>query len=40
MIAIPIIAGAVYRVRGMGIDVNVLAPHPCDAIMLILEGDK
>lgn len=36
MSAKPIKAGRAYQVRGMGIDVVVLAAHPCDAICIAL----
>lgn len=32
MIAIPVIVGRVYRVKGPGIDLLISAAHPCDAI--------
>lgn len=32
MSAQPIIPGRLYHVRGAGIDMDVLAPHGCDAI--------
>lgn len=34
MSASPIIPGRLYRVRGTGIDVEVLASHPCDALCI------
>lgn len=32
MSAKPIIPGRLYRVRGAGLDLEVIAPHGCDAI--------
>ena len=32
MSATPIIPGQLYRVRGAGMDITVIAPHGCDAI--------
>lgn len=32
MSATPIIPGRLYRVRGAGIDLTVIAAHGCDAI--------
>ncbi len=34
MSASPLIPGRLYRVRGSGIDLKVLAAHPCDAICI------
>ena len=34
MSASPLIPGRLYRVRGSGLDLKVLAPHPCDAICI------
>lgn len=36
MSAKPIIPGRLYRVRGAGIDVTVIASHGCDAICNVL----
>lgn len=36
MIAIPITPGHSYRVRGFGLDLKVLAAHPCDALLILL----
>ena len=36
MTATPIIPGRLYRVRGAGLDIEVVAPHPCDAIRALL----
>lgn len=33
MIAIPIIPGRLYRVRVRGLDLAVIADHPCGAIL-------
>ena len=37
MIATPITPGVLYRVRGLGIDINVLADNASTAITIILE---
>ena len=34
MAATPLIPGRLYRVRGSGLDLNIIAPHPCDAICI------
>ena len=34
MSASPLIPGRLYRVRGSGLDLNIIAPHPCDAICI------
>lgn len=36
MIAIPLVPGKAYRVRGHGIDMTILAAHPIDAIRMAL----
>lgn len=36
MIATPIIPGRLYRVRGAGLDLTVIAAHGCDAICNVL----
>ena len=36
MSARPLIPGRLYRVRGAGLDLSVLASHPCDAICAVL----
>lgn len=36
MCATPIIPGQLYRVRGNGLDVTVIAKNPCDAISALL----
>lgn len=36
MIAVPIQPGRSYRVRGQGLDLTVLADHPCTAICIAL----
>lgn len=36
MTATPIIPGRLYRVRGGGLDMPVIAAHGCDAICLAL----
>jgi hypothetical protein len=36
MIAQAIIPGRLYRVRGAGLDVSVIAGHGCDAICHVL----
>lgn len=34
MSATPLIPGRLYRVRGAGFDLKVIASHPCDAICI------
>jgi hypothetical protein len=34
MIATPLIPGRLYRVRGCGLDLTIIASHPCDAICI------
>lgn len=36
MSARPIIPGFLYHVRGCGLDLNVVAPHGCVAILTVL----
>lgn len=36
MRATPIIPGRLYRVRGGGLDINVIAAHGCEAICNVL----
>lgn len=36
MSAMPIIPGRLYRVRGAGMDIEVIAAHGCDAICNII----
>ena len=36
MHATPIIPGRLYRVRGAGLDIKVIAAHGCDAICNVL----
>lgn len=36
MSATPIIPGRLYRVRGAGLDIKVIAAHGCDAICNVL----
>lgn len=36
MSATPIIPGRLYRVRGAGMDLDVIAAHGCDAICSVL----
>jgi hypothetical protein len=38
MSATPIKSGKAYRVRGHGLDVVVIAAHPCDAICVALRN--
>lgn len=38
MIAIPIIPGRAYRVRGRGLDLAVIAANGCDAIVSMLDS--
>lgn len=37
MIARPIVPGRLYRVRGGGLDITVMAAHPCDAIAIAMD---
>jgi hypothetical protein len=37
MIASPLIPGRLYSVRGCGRNLQIIAPHPCDAIRIFLE---
>ena len=37
MSATPLIPGRLYRVRGAGLDLKVIAAHPCDAICIGLD---
>lgn len=37
MFATPLIPGRLYRVRGSGLDLEVVAAHPCDAFCIGLE---
>ena len=37
MIARPIVPGRLYRVRARGLDITVMAAHPCDAIAIAIE---
>lgn len=34
MSASPIVAGRLYRVRGHGIDLQIIANHPCQALRI------
>lgn len=34
MSATPLIPGRLYRVRGAGLDLKVIASHPCDALCI------
>jgi hypothetical protein len=34
MSATPLIPGRLYRVRGSGLDLKVIASHPCEAICI------
>ena len=36
MSAKPIVPGRLYRVRGAGLDIKVIAAHGCDAIYNVL----
>jgi len=36
VIAIPLIAGRLYRVRGMGLDLTILARHACAALCIAM----
>ena len=33
----PIIAGRLYRVTGNGLDLTIIARHPCDALIIAVE---
>lgn len=37
MIAIPIIPGVLYRVRGLGHNILIIADHGCTAAMIVAE---
>mgnify|MGYP007090093065 FL=1 len=37
MSAAPLIPGRLYRVRGAGLDLKIIASHPCDAICIGLD---
>lgn len=37
MIATPIIPGVLYRVRGLGHNINVIADHPATVIIIVAE---
>lgn len=37
MSATPLIAERLYRVRGAGINLKVIASHPCEAICIVLD---
>lgn len=36
MSAKPIISGQLYQVKGQGFDLQVIANHPCAAILIVL----
>lgn len=36
MVTTPISPGRLYRVRGFGLDLTVVASHPCDALQVLL----
>lgn len=36
MIATPLLPGRLYRVRGMGLDLTVLAQHACAALCIAM----
>lgn len=36
MSAVPLIPGRLYRVRGLGLDLEIVAAHPCDAICIAI----
>lgn len=40
MKAVPVIAGAVYRVTGNGFDMEVIAPGPVDALLFVVDMIK
>jgi hypothetical protein len=37
MSATPIIPGHLYRVRGFGYDMEVIASHPCRALQVLVD---
>lgn len=37
MKSVPIIAGRLYRVTGHGLNLTIIARHPCDAINIAVE---
>jgi hypothetical protein len=37
MSARPLIPGRLYRVRGMGLDLTIIASHACDALIIATE---
>lgn len=37
MSAAPIIPGRLYHVSGHGLDLNIVAPHPCAALIVALD---
>jgi len=38
MAATPLIPGRLYRVRGgSGLDLVIIAPHPCDALCIAID---
>lgn len=36
MKATPVIPGRLYRVTGKGFDMEVIAPHPIDALLFVI----
>jgi hypothetical protein len=36
MSAKPIVPGHLYQVKGQGVDLQVIAKHPCAAILIVL----
>lgn len=37
MSATPLIPGRLYRVRGSGLDLNIIAAHPCEALCIAID---
>lgn len=37
MSAAPLIPGRLYRVRGAGLDLQVIASHPCEALCIAID---
>jgi hypothetical protein len=37
MSAAPLIPGRLYRVRGAGLDLQIIASHPCEALCIAID---
>ena len=37
MSATPLIPGRLYRVRGSGLELDVIATHPCEALCIAID---